>query len=183
MIKVPATEAGLPAIRRLIGEGINVNITLLFSQQVYEEVVEAYLAGLEDLLAGGGDPTRIASVASFFVSRIDVTVERLIEERLARTKDARERAELMGLRGKIAVANAKLAYQRFLRRFAGARWEKLKASGRARAEAAVGEHGDQESSLQRRALRGRADRCRHGEYHAARRRWTHSVTTEACGLR
>ena len=129
MIKVPATEAGLPAIRRLIGEGVNVNITLLFSQQVYEEVVEAYLGGLEDLLAASGDPTRIASVASFFVSRIDVSVERLIEERLAPTNDARERADLMGLRGKIAVANAKLAYQRFQRRFAGARWEKLKASG------------------------------------------------------
>jgi transaldolase / glucose-6-phosphate isomerase len=129
MIKVPATKAGLPAIRRLIGEGINVNITLLFSQQVYEEVIEAYLAGLEDMLAGGGDPGRIASVASFFVSRIDVSVDRLIEERLGRTNDARERANLSELRGKVAVANAKLAYQRFQRRFAGARWEKLEASG------------------------------------------------------
>jgi transaldolase/glucose-6-phosphate isomerase len=129
MIKVPATEAGLPAIRRLIGDGINVNITLLFSQQVYEQVVEAYFAGLEDLLAGGGDLTRIASVASFFVSRIDVAVDRLVEERLSRTHDTRERANLTKLRGKIAVANAKLAYQRFQRRFAGARWEKLKASG------------------------------------------------------
>jgi transaldolase / glucose-6-phosphate isomerase len=129
MIKVPATEAGLPAIRRVIGEGVNVNITLLFSQQVYEEVVEAYFAGLEDLLAGGGDPTRIASVASFFVSRIDVSVDRLIEERLGRTNDTRERANLTELRGKVAVANAKLVYQRFQRRFAGARWEKLKASG------------------------------------------------------
>jgi transaldolase / glucose-6-phosphate isomerase len=129
MIKVPATEAGLPAIRRLIGEGINVNITLLFSQQVYEEVVEAYLAGLEDLLAGGGDPAKTASVASFFVSRIDVSVDRLIEERLRRTDDARERTDLTALRGKVAVANAKLAYQRYQRRFAGTRWEKLKASG------------------------------------------------------
>ncbi len=88
MIKVPATEAGLPAIRQLIGEGINVNITLLFSQQVYEQVVEAYLAGLEQLVAQGGDPGKIASVASFFVSRIDVAVDKLIEERLARTNDA-----------------------------------------------------------------------------------------------
>jgi transaldolase / glucose-6-phosphate isomerase len=129
MIKVPATEAGLPAIRRLIGEGINVNITLLFSQQVYEQVVEAYFAGLEDLLAGGGDPARIASVASFFVSRIDVAVDHLIEERLRRNNDARERANLTELRGKVAIANAKLAYQRFQRRFAGSRWDKLKASG------------------------------------------------------
>jgi transaldolase/glucose-6-phosphate isomerase len=129
MIKVPATAAGLPAIRRLIGEGINVNITLLFSQQVYEEVIEAYVAGLEDFLASGGNPDKIASVASFFVSRIDVMVDRLIEERLGRTKDARERASLMELRGKVAIANAKLAYQSFLQRFAHARWEKLKVSG------------------------------------------------------
>ena len=92
MIKVPATKAGLPAIRQLIGEGINVNITLLFSQQVYEEVVEAYLAGLEDLVAQGGDPGKIASVASFFVSRIDVAVDKLIEERLRRTNDAERSA-------------------------------------------------------------------------------------------
>ena len=90
MIKVPATKAGLPAIRQLIGEGINVNITLLFSQQVYEEVVEAYLAGLEHLVAQGGDPGRIASVASFFVSRIDVAVDKLIEERLRRDDRRRQ---------------------------------------------------------------------------------------------
>ena len=86
MIKVPATKAGLPAIRQLIGEGINVNITLLFSQQVYEEVVEAYLAGLEHLVAQGGDPSKIASVASFFVSRIDVAVDKLIDEAPADTQ-------------------------------------------------------------------------------------------------
>jgi transaldolase / glucose-6-phosphate isomerase len=129
MIKVPATQAGLPAIRQLIGEGINVNITLLFSQQVYEEVVEAYLAGLEHLAAQGGDPSRIASVASFFVSRIDVAVDALIEEQLRQTNEADQRAALTGLRGKIAVANAKLAYQRYQRLFDGARWEKLKAKG------------------------------------------------------
>jgi len=129
MIKVPATQAGLPAIRQLIGEGINVNITLLFSQQVYEEVVEAYLAGLEHLAAQGGDPRTIASVASFFVSRIDVAVDALIEEQLRQTNAADQRAALTGLRGKIAVANAKLAYQRYKRLFAGARWEKLSAKG------------------------------------------------------
>jgi len=129
MIKVPATGPGLPAIRRLIGEGINVNITLLFSQQSYEQVVEAYLAGLEDLVARGGDPGRIASVASFFVSRIDVAVDKLIEERLAKTDDAGQRAALSALRGKVAIANAKLAYQRYKRLFAGARWKKLQAKG------------------------------------------------------
>jgi transaldolase/glucose-6-phosphate isomerase len=129
MIKVPATKPGLPAIRQLIGEGINVNITLLFSQQVYEEVVEAYLAGVEHLVAQGGDPSRIASVASFFVSRIDLSVDKLIDECLRQTNDADKRDDLTGLRGKIAIANAKLAYQRYKRLFAGARWEKLRAEG------------------------------------------------------
>jgi transaldolase/glucose-6-phosphate isomerase len=129
MIKVPATTPGLSAIRQLIGEGINVNITLLFSQQVYEEVVEAYLSGVEHLVAQGGDPSKIASVASFFVSRIDVSVDKLIEERLRQTNDADRRPALTGLRGKIAIANAKLAYQRYKRLFAGERWEKLRAKG------------------------------------------------------
>jgi transaldolase/glucose-6-phosphate isomerase len=129
MIKVPATKAGLPAIRALIGEGINVNITLLFSQHVYEEVVEAYLAGLENLVDQGGDPGKVASVASFFVSRIDVAVDGLIEERLRWTNQADLRATLSGVRGRVAIANAKLAYRRFKRLFAGDRWEKLSAKG------------------------------------------------------
>jgi transaldolase/glucose-6-phosphate isomerase len=129
MIKVPATKAGLPAIRQLIGEGISVNITLLFSQQVYEQVVEAYLAGLERLIADGGDTSKIASVASFFVSRIDVAVDKLIEARIPQTDDLDQRAALSKLRGTIAVANAKLAYQRFQRLFAGSRWQALKTKG------------------------------------------------------
>jgi transaldolase/glucose-6-phosphate isomerase len=129
MIKVPGTKPGLRAIRQLIGEGINVNITLLFSQQVYTEVVEAYLAGLEHLVAQGGDPAKVASVASFFVSRIDVAVDKLIEERTRQPDDAEQHAALNGLRGKIAIANAKLAYQRYKRLFAGPRWEKLQAKG------------------------------------------------------
>jgi transaldolase / glucose-6-phosphate isomerase len=129
MIKVPATRQGLPAIRRLIGEGININITLLFSQDVYEEVVEAYLAGLEHLIAQGGNPARVASVASFFVSRIDVAVDKLIEERLHGAAPGSDHNELSALRGKVAIANAKLAYQRYKRLFAGARWEKLRAKG------------------------------------------------------
>jgi transaldolase/glucose-6-phosphate isomerase len=129
MIKVPATKAGLAAIRQLIGEGVNVNITLLFSQQVYEDVVEAYLAGLEHLVAQGGDPGKISSVASFFVSRIDVSVNKLIEERIRQTNEAGQREVLAGLRGKVAIANAKLAYQRYKRLFAGERWEELRAKG------------------------------------------------------
>lgn len=129
MIKVPATKAGLPAIGRLIGEGVNVNITLLFSQQVYEEVVEAYFAGLEHLIAQGGDPARVASVASFFVSRIDVAIDKIVEERLRQTPDAGGREALSGLRGKVAIANAKLAFQRYKRLFAGPRWERLRTNG------------------------------------------------------
>jgi transaldolase / glucose-6-phosphate isomerase len=127
MIKVPGTAAGLPAIRELLAEGINVNITLLFSQDVYEQVAEAYLGGVEQFAAGGGDPSRLASVASFFVSRIDTAVDRLIDERLARANGGA--SELAGLRGKIAIANAKLAYRRYQRRFAGPRWEALRAKG------------------------------------------------------
>jgi transaldolase/glucose-6-phosphate isomerase len=129
MIKVPATKPGLPAIRRLIGRGIKVNITLLFSQRVYDEVVEAYLAGLEDYIAHQGDPRRIASVASFFVSRIDVAVDKLIEDKIDQANDARRRQALSALRGKVAIANAKLAYRRYKRLFAGPRWEKLRAEG------------------------------------------------------
>ncbi|HKS85706.1 MAG TPA: bifunctional transaldolase/phosoglucose isomerase [Pseudolabrys sp.] len=129
MVKVPATKAGLPAIRRLTGAGINVNITLLFSQQVYEDVVEAYLGGLEDYVAQGGDPHRVSSVASFFVSRIDVAVDKIVEEKLHATRDAEKRKLMATLRGEVAIANAKLAYQRYKRLFSGTRWERLKAKG------------------------------------------------------
>src|SRR5438874_4517571 len=129
MIKVPATTPGLPAIHQLTGDGINVNITLLFSQKVYEDVVEAYLKGLEDLIARGGNPARIASVASFFVSRIDTAVDKLLEARLGKATDNSERLALTSAHGKVAIANAKLAYQRYKRLFAGPRWETLRAKG------------------------------------------------------
>lgn len=129
MVKVPATKAGLPAIRRLTAEGINVNITLLFSQQIYEKVVDAYLTGLEQLIAQGGDPSPVASVASFFVSRIDVAVDKIIEDQLQHTSDMNKLRSLSALRGKVAIANAKLAYQRYNRLFAGARWQKLQTRG------------------------------------------------------
>ncbi|HZR68457.1 MAG TPA: transaldolase [Burkholderiales bacterium] len=129
MIKVPGTAAGLPAIRELTAEGVKVNITLLFSQSVYEEVAEAYLSGLERFVAGGGDPRRIASVASFFVSRIDAAVDTIIDERLSRAPGPGEREALAALRGKVAIANAKLAYRRYRRLFAGPRWQQLAARG------------------------------------------------------
>ncbi|MBR0714820.1 bifunctional transaldolase/phosoglucose isomerase [Bradyrhizobium liaoningense] len=129
MIKVPATPEGLPAIEQLIGEGISVNITLLFAQQVYREVAEAYLAGLEKYVADGGDPSHVASVASFFVSRIDTMVDKQLDEKIARANDPSEKERLAALKGKVAIANAKLAYQDYKRLYAGPRWEKLAAKG------------------------------------------------------
>jgi transaldolase/glucose-6-phosphate isomerase len=129
MIKVPATSEGLPAIHDLTADGINVNITLLFAQQVYEQVVEAYQSGLEALAAKGGEISRIASVASFFVSRIDTEVDKQLDEKIARANDPDEKARLAALKGKVAIANAKLAYQRYLRLFAGERWHALAANG------------------------------------------------------
>ena len=129
MIKVPATPEGLPAIEHLIGEGISVNITLLFAQKVYVEVAEAYLRGLEKFVAGGGDPSSIASVASFFVSRIDAQADKQLDDKIAQANDPAEQARLKALKGKVAIANAKLAYQEYLKLFVGARWDKLKAKG------------------------------------------------------
>jgi transaldolase / glucose-6-phosphate isomerase len=129
MVKVPATPEGLPAIHDLTADGINVNITLLFAQQVYEQVVEAYLSGLEALAAKGGEISQIASVASFFVSRIDTEVDKLLDEKIARANDPDGKARLAALKGKVAIANAKLAYQRYLRLFAGERWHALAANG------------------------------------------------------
>jgi transaldolase/glucose-6-phosphate isomerase len=129
MVKVPATPEGLPAIQHLIGEGISINITLLFSQKTYIEVAKAYLAGLEKYVAGGGDPSHVASVASFFVSRIDSAVDKQLDEKIARANDPSEKERLAALKGKVAIANAKLAYQEYKHLFSGARWEKLKAKG------------------------------------------------------
>jgi transaldolase/glucose-6-phosphate isomerase len=128
-IKIPATSEGLPAIREMLTEGININITLLFSQRVYEEVVEAYLAALEARVAARAPIERIASVASFFVSRIDTAVDGLLDEAASRATSQAERSALLALRGKVAVANAKLAYQRWQKLFSGARWEPLRALG------------------------------------------------------
>jgi transaldolase/glucose-6-phosphate isomerase len=129
MVKVPATPEGLPAIKELIGEGISINITLLFSQKVCGQVAEAYLAGLEKYVKGGGDPSHVASVASFFVSRIDSAVDKQLDEKIAHANDPSEKERLTALKGKVAIANAKLAYQEYKRLFSGPRWEKLAAKG------------------------------------------------------
>ena len=129
MIKVPGTAEGLPAIRQLIGEGLNINITLLFAQEVYEEVAEAYLAGLEDFSRSGGSLKKIASVASFFISRIDTLVDSMLTEKLKSVSNATEEAFLKSLMGKVAIANGKLTYQRYQRIFSGPRWQALAAKG------------------------------------------------------
>jgi transaldolase len=120
-VKIPATAEGVPAIRQMISEGRNINITLIFSLERYAEVMEAYLSGLEALAAAGGDLARVHSVASFFVSRVDTEVDRRLE-RIG--SDA-----AMSLRGKAANAQAQWAYQQFLATFSGPRWETLAAKG------------------------------------------------------
>ncbi|MFQ5578284.1 MAG: transaldolase [Anaerolineae bacterium] len=121
MIKIPATLAGLPAIAALLGEGINVNATLMFSLQDYDGVAEAYLTGLEQLDASGGDVSKVASVASFFVSRVDTIFDKALE--------AVGSPEALSLRGQMGVANAKVAYRRFEETFSGQRFAALEAKG------------------------------------------------------
>jgi transaldolase len=118
-VKIPATEPGLPAIEEMIARGKSINVTLIFSLQRYAEVAEAYLRGLERLVEAGGDPSPVASVASFFVSRVDTEADRRLDE-VGAPAD---------LNGKLAVANAKLAYQRYEELFSGPRWEALEARG------------------------------------------------------
>lgn len=129
MIKVPASREGLPAIRQLTSEGINVNITLLFGIERYEEVGRAYFDGLSTLAQKGGRPATVSSVASFFVSRIDTMVDELITARLATPIGADARAELSGLMGTVAIANAKLAYQRYRALCHTTDWQRLAALG------------------------------------------------------
>jgi|HubBroStandDraft_1064217.scaffolds.fasta_scaffold63664_1 transaldolase/glucose-6-phosphate isomerase len=129
MIKIPGTAEGLPAIRTAIGEGININVTLLFAQEVYVEVAEAYIAGLEDLAARGGNLKKEAGVASFFISRIDSLVDGMIDAKLKTTTDSQPQALLKSLLGKVAIANGKLTYQRYQKIFSGPRWQALAAKG------------------------------------------------------
>lgn len=127
MIKVPATQAGIPAIATLIGEGININVTLLFSVDAYQAVADAYIEGLETLDRNGGDVSRVASVASFFVSRIDAMIDAQIAQKLETEQDASKRASLEGLKSKVAIANAVMAYAHFNDLVGGQRWKALEA--------------------------------------------------------
>ena len=129
MVKVPGTTEGIPAFQQLISEGININVTLLFAQEVYAKVAEAYIAGIEQLIARGGDASHIASVASFFISRIDSSVDSIIAANLKTSKDDREKTDVQNVMGKVAIANGKQTYQAYLKIFGGDRWKKLAAKG------------------------------------------------------
>jgi transaldolase len=118
-VKIPATKAGLPAIEEMIASGKNINVTLIFSLQRYTEVAEAYIRGLERLVESGGDPSKVASVASFFVSRVDTEADKRLDETGGRDE----------LKGKLAIANAELAYEKYKELFSGSRWEPLAAKG------------------------------------------------------
>jgi transaldolase/glucose-6-phosphate isomerase len=129
MIKVPGTAEGIPAFQQLISEGININVTLLFSQEVYKRVAEAYIAGLEQLSARRADVGKIASVASFFISRIDSSVDAIVGERLKASKDQREQQQLKSILGKVAIANGKQTYVSYQKLFSGDRWKALATKG------------------------------------------------------
>jgi transaldolase/glucose-6-phosphate isomerase len=129
MIKVPGTPEGLPAIRTLLEEGININITLLFAQWVYEDVAEAFLQALEARAKKGQDISHIASVASFFVSRIDTLIDSQIDAKLKTVTDPKQSALLTSLQGRVAIANAKLTYHKYHEIYGGPRWKALAAKG------------------------------------------------------
>ena len=166
MIKVPGTKAGVPAIRQLIGLGINVNVTLLFGLQAYLDVAEAHMAGLENFKAAGGDVSRVHGVASFFVSRIDTAIDTAIDEKL-KTADGPTAARLKAVRGQVAIANAKIAYQRYLGLVVAPRWKALAAAGAAPQRLLWASTGVKDPTYPRRPLCGDPDRARHHQHHAA----------------
>ncbi|MEP6832734.1 MAG: transaldolase [Gemmatimonas sp.] len=129
MIKVPGTTEGAEAIRRLIADGINVNVTLLFAIDAHARVIEAFIKGLEDRIAAGKSVAKIASVASFFVSRVDSSIDKQLDIMAAGEKDEARKSALLALHGKAAIANAKMAYRLFTQQFSGARWEVLATKG------------------------------------------------------
>ncbi|HYL35986.1 MAG TPA: bifunctional transaldolase/phosoglucose isomerase [Bryobacteraceae bacterium] len=129
LVKVPATVEGIPAIEQLISEGININVTLLFAQEMYERVAQAFIAGLKKYVAAGGDPSAVASVASFFISRIDSMVDTIVRTRLKSEPDGKQQALLKSLLGKVAIANGKLTYQRYKEIFSGPEWDALAKRG------------------------------------------------------
>ncbi len=167
MVKIPGTVEAEPVIQQMLTEGININITLLFSVAAYERVARAYIAALAARRAAGQPIDRIASVASFFVSRVDTLVDKLLDEKIAATSDATQKGWLESLKGKAAIANAKIAYQSFERALLG-RGVGLAGRGRSGCAApALGLDLGQEPGLPRHHVRRRADRPAHGQHHAA----------------
>jgi transaldolase/glucose-6-phosphate isomerase len=129
LVKIPATDEGMPAVEECLAQGVNINITLIFALEFYERVMEAYLRALERRVEAGQDVRNISSVASFFVSRVDTAADKLIEAKIAEATSDAEREHLQGLLGKCANANAKIAYQRFLEVFGSERFKRLAAKG------------------------------------------------------
>jgi transaldolase / glucose-6-phosphate isomerase len=129
MVKIPATKEGLPAIHDQVSKGHNINITLIFAVERYAEVVEAYLSGLEKFHKQGGDLRKVASVASFFVSRVDTKVDKILAGKIGLSMDSAQRRALERLFGKAAIANSKMAYEHYQQLFSGPRWEKLRKAG------------------------------------------------------
>ena len=129
MVKIPATDEGVPAIEESVAAGLNINITLIFALEFYERVMEAYIRGLERRVEAGQDIRNLSSVASFFVSRVDTAADKLIDAKIAEAKSDAEKAKLQSLLGKVAVANAQVAYQRFLAVFGSDRFKALQAKG------------------------------------------------------
>ena len=147
MIKVPATQEGVPAIRQLISEGFNINVTLLFALERYEEVARAYAEGLKELAQKGGNLGKVASVASFFISRIDSLVDQKLSDALDATSDPDRRAKLKSLVGKVAIANARIAYGRSHEFCAEEDWKALAAKGAEPPAPALGQHQHQEPQV------------------------------------
>ena len=129
MVKIPGTEPGLPAIRRMLGEGVNINVTLIFSTERYDEVVDAFMSGLEDLKSSGGDLSKVGSVASFFVSRVDTKVDKLLDAKIDAARTPAEKERLARLLGKAGIANSKVAYEHWKKLHRGPRWESLRGAG------------------------------------------------------
>ena len=164
MVKIPGTKPGLPAIRQMLGEGVNINVTLIFSTERYDEVVDAFMSGLEDLKSAGGDPSRVSSVASFFVSRVDTKVDKLLDARIEAASSPAVKGQLARLLGKAGIE-----LQGSVRALeAAAQRSALGVTARRRRPAAamsLGEHVDQGSPLSRHDVRRGADRPRHSGHY------------------
>ena len=180
MVKIPATQAGLAAIQHMIGEGKHTNVTLTFSVGRYAEVVEAYLSGLDDLRKRGGGLSRLAGVASFFVSRVDTKVGKLLNARIQATNDARVKLEVEELYGRTGIANSKIAYQRYQELFSGPRWEALQRAS-ARVQRCVGEYVRERPAVSRHNVRRGAERGRIPSTRCRMRPSRHFETTRRCG--